>query len=252
MVELVSNNPNLDRKLVETKLREVHPDIYELAVRRDEKPNWTAERGGLTGRAWIGRFCKRTGNNYNFRDREVFFVIERYDRLIATGALKIWRGVHGGDDGGWDLEGFVRRGDESSHSEHETAVAVARIWGTDDEGNWRWNESPFCYGYLCSFDRLVIDAKRSDDVEASWQIIDALLTRIRHGVAVMVLKAFPLEYEGKITAESRPAFEQRARALARLYQRRLGFKLVPHKELADEGWMLRPFKDVAWPDADIL
>jgi hypothetical protein len=39
----------------------------------------------------------------------------------------------------------------------------------------------------------VIDAKASADVEAAWEIIDALLTHIRRGIAVMVLKAFPLE-----------------------------------------------------------
>ena len=130
---------------------------------------------------------------------------------------------------GWTLEGFVPRGDENSHSEYETAVAVARIWGSDDEDNWL-TDGPFCYGDLCSFDRLVIDAKTLADVDAVWSIIDALLTRIRRGMAVM-LKAFPLEYEGKITAGNRAACERRQRALVRLYERRLGFRPVPTKHL---------------------
>ncbi len=174
-------------------------------------------------------------------------MIKRGDQVIATGSLKIWRGAY---DTGWlrleDLEGFVRRGDENSHSDHETAVAVARVWGTDDEDNW-WTDNPFCYGDLCSFDRLVIDAKTSADVEAAWQIIDALLTYIRRGVAVMVLKAFPLDYEGKVTEENQPAFEQRRRALSRLYQSRLGLTPVPHKAWADEGWMLHLFDEGAGP-----
>ena len=120
--------------------------------------------------------------------------------------------------------------------------------GTDDEDNW-WTDDPFCYGYLCSFDRLVIDDKTSTDVEATWQIIDALLKRIRRRMAVKVLKAFPLDYEGEVTAENRPVFERRQRALIRLYQRRIRFEPVPHKALADQGWMLRLFNEGARPDA---
>jgi hypothetical protein len=206
-------------------------------------------RAKRLGRAWIDRFCAPDQANYNFEDRDVFFVIERDDRLVATGKLIIWRRVYHEDGYGGNLEGFVRRGDENSHSEHETAVAVARVWGTDDEDNW-WTDNSFCYGDLCSFDRLVIDAKTSADVDAAWQIIAALLTRIRRGIAVVVLKAFPLDYEGKVTAENRPALDRRRRALIRLYQRRIGFELVPHKALADEGWMLRMLNAAARPDAE--
>jgi hypothetical protein len=48
-------------------------------------------------------------------------------------------------------------------------------------------------------------------------------------MVVMVLKAFPLDYEGEVTAENRPAFEHRQRALIRLYQRRIGFEPVVTK-----------------------
>jgi hypothetical protein len=143
---------------------------------------------------------------YGFQHRNVFFAVKRDDRFVATGKLIIWRGLYDGPEGyGWTLEGFVRRGDEISHSEYETAAAVARIWGGDDEETWE-TYGPFCYGDLCSFDRLVIDAKTLADVEAVWQIVNALVMRIRRGVAVMVLKAFPLDYEGKITEDSQPAF----------------------------------------------
>ncbi|MFB9265375.1 hypothetical protein ACFFWD_19825 [Bradyrhizobium erythrophlei] len=222
--------------------------VYEI-VPHQRKPNWTAERNGLIGHAWINRFCRLVDAYYNFQHRHVFFVIERDSRRIAAGTLTVWRGVYDDDGGGWDLEGFVHRGDMNSQTEYETAVAVARVWGTDDERNW-WTDEPFCYGDVCSFDRLVIDANAWADVEAAWQIIDALLKRIRRSMAVMVLKAFPLEYEGKVTAENRPAFERRQRALVRLYRRRIGFEPVPHKSLADEGWMMRLFNGGAWPDVE--
>jgi hypothetical protein len=80
------------------------------------------------------------------------------------------------------------------------------------------------------------------DVDAVWLIIDALLTRIRRGMAVMVLKAFPLEYEGEITAENRTAFARRQRALIRLYERRLeqrgGAAHVPMRPPPNSGSLL--------------
>lgn len=218
----------------------------EIATNQ-QKPNWTSERNGLIGRAWIGRFCRLVDADYNFRHRHTSFSIERDGRCIAAGSLKTWRGVHDEDGGGWDLMEFVDRGDVISQSEYETALAIARLWGSDDEQNW-WTDAPFCYGDVCSFDRLVIDARVSTDVEAAWQVINALLRRIQRRLAVMVLKAFPLEYEGNVTAESRPAFERRQRALIRLYRRRIKFEPMPHKALAEEGWMMRLFNDGAHPE----
>jgi hypothetical protein len=228
-----------------SKSQLLFPDDREPAGRY-RKPNWIAERSGLLGQAWIDRFRAPDRADYNFQHRNIFFVTKRDGRFVATGKLIIWRGVYDREGYGWTLEGFVRRGDENSHSEYETAVAVARIWGSDDEDNWLI-DGPFCYGDLCSFDRLVIDAKTLADVEAVWSIIEALLTRIRRGMAVMVLKAFPLEYEGKITAENRLAFERKQRALIRLYQRRLHLRPVPHIALANEGWMLRLLNEGAQP-----
>ena len=54
-------------------------------------------------------------------------------------------------------------------------------------------------------------------------------------MAGTVLKAFPLDYDGKETVESEMAFVRRQRALIHLYQRRLGAEPVPHKELAEVG-----------------
>ncbi|MDB5514736.1 MAG: hypothetical protein JWQ17_1494, partial [Tardiphaga sp.] len=100
---------------------------YEIETHH-RKYNWSVERGSLIGRAWIDRFCDPKDAEYHFQDRDVFFAIERDGRRIAAGTLTIWRGVYDEDDGGWDLEGFVRRGDMNSQSEYDTAVAVARVW----------------------------------------------------------------------------------------------------------------------------
>src|ERR1700733_3700843 len=147
---------------------------YRELIGRARKPSWTAEHGGLIGQAWINLISAPGRADYNFQHRGVFFVTKRDGQFVATGKLILWRGLYDQEGYGWTLEGFVRRGDENSHSEYETAIAVARIWGGDHEDNWLTDE-PFCYGDICSFDRLVIDARTWTDIEAMWQIINALL-----------------------------------------------------------------------------
>jgi|GEM_PF-6636209 len=96
--------------------------------------------------------------------------------------------------------------------------------------------------------RLAIEASTSTDADLFWQIIGVLLKRIQRRMAVMVLKAFPLDYDGKEIVEPEMAFGRRQRALIHLYQRRLGAEPVPHKESAEVGWMLRPIYDGARPE----
>lgn len=218
---------------------------YQIAT-NTRKPNWNAEQNGLIGRAWIGRFSKLIDTDYQFRKRDVFFLIEKDGQQLAAGALTTWRASYDEYGCDCDLRAFIERADMSTQSNYDTAVAVARIWGTDDQRRW-WTDEPFCFGDLCSFDRLVIHPNSSADVESVWQIIDALLQHIRRRCAVMVLKAFPIEYEGKVTKETQLAFARRQLALIRLYHRRLRAELVPHKELAEAGWMLRLFNDGARP-----
>lgn len=87
----------------------------------------------------------------------------------------------------------------------------------------------------------------SAGVESAWQIINLLLKRIRRRIAVMLLKAFPLDYEDQETEETQRAFARRQGALVRLYRRRLGAEPVPHKQLAEDGWMLRLINEGARP-----
>ena len=214
------------------------------------RPNWQTERNGLTGRAWIERFWKLVDCDHEFEKRDVFFLIGKDDRLLAAGNLTVWRGASDDEfNFGWSLNDFVERADMSTDTAYETALAVARIWGSDDRRNW-WTDDPFCTGYVCSFDRLLIDAGSSAEADSVWGIVDALIKRISRGLAVMVLKAFPLEYEGRVNDKTRPAFRRRQQALSRLYRRRLNAEPVPHEELAQAGWLFHLFKDGARPDPD--
>lgn len=212
-------------------------------------------QGDLAGYAWIDRFSKLADNpdaDCGFVKRKVFFSIEHCQGRVAAGALKIWRGVQH-EDVYFALDTFVEHCDRWSNSEYNTALAVAMIWGGKNEETWSWEQAPFCYGDLCVFERFAIDAKTASHSQATWMIINGLLRRLCRGdMAAIVLKAFPLEYEGNATTENRAAFEQRRRALVRLYRRRPRFELVSEPSLAREGWMLKLINDGAKPECSRL
>jgi hypothetical protein len=206
------------------------------------KPEWSMEENGILTRAWIGRYSDCAG--YNFWRRDVYFRVTSGETTLAAGTLIFWKGDYTGDR---DLLGYVYAADNLSSSDYEAALAVARIWGTEDDEAW-WTDDPFCYGSLCVFERLVIAARKSVDVHNVWQAIEALLHRLRRGLAVIILKAFPLEYERNVTDANDARFRQRQRALIRLYRRRLKMEPAPHQELFAEGWMMRLMKEAARPD----
>jgi hypothetical protein len=145
---------------------------------------------------------------------------------IAAGSLKICRGVDHHDIS-FGLDTFVERANRSSRDEYNIAYAVATLWGGKSEETWCLEQAPFCFGDLCVFERLAIDARSASPNHSAWTIINSLLQRLcRRGMAAVVPKAFPRKYEGNATEENQAAFERRRRALVRLYQRRIGFELV--------------------------
>jgi len=225
---------------------------YDLHTQPRRKPNWKASQDELTGQAWINRFLKLADDpetaHCGFVGRNVFFSVDYKKNCIAAGKLTIWRAIHDRDIS-FGLDTFVERSDCSSQDEYNTAYAVAQLWGGRDEETWWLEQTPFCYGDLCIFERLVIDAKSASRSHATWTIINGLLQRIcRRSVAAIVLKAFPLEYEGSTSNENSSALERRRRALVRLYQSRLGFEPVSDPPLAHEGWMLKLINEHAEPE----
>jgi hypothetical protein len=64
---------------------------------------------------------------------------------------------------------------------------------------------------------------------------DALL-KLAPKRALLLLKAYPLEYEGRVTAENAGAQARRQRALIRLYRQSMGAEPLP-APAGDEGWM---------------
>jgi len=65
---------------------------------------------------------------------------------------------------------------------------------------------------------------------------NTLITNLLKGRSLMILKAFPLEYEGKVTDENRDLFLHRQRAMKRHYQRIFAVSAFPGID-GESGWM---------------
>lgn len=66
--------------------------------------------------------------------------------------------------------------------------------------------------------------------------LDGLLDRLFADRSMLILKAFPLEYEGNVTEENVQRFRQRQAAMQRHYRALLGVEPFPGEAGAD-GWM---------------
>ena len=97
-----------------------------------------------------------------------------------------------------------------------------------------------CYGNVLELSRLWVEPGHS--ATGLWiPVAHDLLRRVEHQTAIVIAKAYPLEYEGKLPegAPERPAFERRRRAMIRYYGQHLALRPLPGKS-GEEGWLWRP------------
>ncbi len=108
---------------------------------------------------------------------------------------------------------------------------------------WSDDTSPFLYGTVVRFERLVI---RSGHYSTQvWSLVSYLIDRefARRG-SILMLKAFPLEYERQTTQAPRSVYKRLRRrklAMERYYTYRLGTRSVPGP-YGKDGWMWRPLR----------
>ncbi len=70
-------------------------------------------------------------------------------------------------------------------------------------------------------------------------VLEALIARVDPYLAVVIAKAFPLEFENGQHKDATAAFERRRRAMTRYYSSSLGLQVLPGPPGLD-GWMWRP------------
>lgn len=103
-----------------------------------------------------------------------------------------------------------------------------------------WPDFPFdvaCYGSLLELNRLWVEP--GQPISGVWiPVVRELFRRVRRQTAIIIAKAYPLEYESRLPdgAPERPAFEKRRNAMIRYYERHLGLRPLPGAS-GEEGWI---------------
>lgn len=140
---------------------------------------------------------------------------------------------------------FLDAADSNSQEDYEVAAVVGECWSD----SW---ENPFDYGAIVAFHRLVIPRP----MPGFWPTMRSAIKRefSRRG-AMMVLKAFPLEWENRFDDPASPgkdAFERRLKAMTKHYQRNLGVSpLVVSPGLGEWLWMPIRFDEEPHEDPEV-
>ena len=127
-------------------------------------------------------------------------------------------------------EEFFQTLDDNSSIEAEMARALLTCWSdiAEDLG---------AYGTIIDFRRAWM---RSDQTKSSvWaEAAKMIIANEFMRQSVMIMKAFPLEYEGISTESSRAMRERRQRAMIRHYKKLFDVSPLPG-EAGQEGWLFR-------------
>jgi hypothetical protein len=209
-----------------------------------DPPTWTATRKGLRLRVNQEPFpCNpRKASDWLsddlYTNREIIFAIEAEtdDRLVALGRFQEWRqnwSPDGVDVGGTPcMDTFRIVAEDHSTNTIEMSEVVWRMWGGD-----RWYDyNLFDYGNLLVFDRLRMAAASTEESGIAWKLINHLIKRRSkepQRARLMVLKAYPLEFEADATGHPQGkraydrALKARQNAMRRLYRHRLDMQELP-------------------------
>ncbi len=201
----------------------------------DLRDSWSMEYETLTVRCRRSRYC--TEDLDPFKMRFVEFRFFQADQLVSVAALREWALA---EPALVDNALFVDAADSLSQTDYEMAEFVASVWDDDDH--------PLEYGHIVHFDRLSIPRPHP----WIWDALSSALTRqFAKRQSLLVVKAFPLEFEGRREDSSgtdnthHPAFVKRQAAMRRHYMSKLG---VRNMSGDGSGWMWRT---VRGPEPDV-
>ncbi len=190
-------------------------EIYRTHLARSSglrKPSWLHKHNLYVLAVWRDRYT--TYEPFDYQHRSVVFDITYNVELIAMGRFVEWRGPPISD-----MQDFFEAADASSQEDYEFADALLE--------SWDHNPALLDFGTLVRFDRLVIrSGSHSREV---WRAINSVIDRefMKRG-SVLLLKAFPLEYEGALGPGSDPVLRanlhRRQGAMQRRYGRVLGVR----------------------------
>lgn len=209
------------------------------------KTAWCTTRDGLRLDVWRARWIKgdRSAGEH-FDNREILFRVVVADDadVLAAGAFHEWGWTALDDpDESWlpTLDEFFINGtDLWSQTAAQMGEAVRHGWRAAER---RTYTSPLDYGHVVSFDRLRVEHATAAQSATIWRLIDDLIRREFRGqnrrrgrASIIVMKAFPLKYEGKVTKDNETTFDRRQAAMIRHYRHRMG--AVPF-DGGEPGWL---------------
>jgi hypothetical protein len=198
----------------------------EIGSANRRKPSWRSAINDLIIRIWRQRYCKE--DDEIFSHRTIGFEVLLDSEPIAVGHFVEWR-----SSSICFLDEFVFAADAVSQADYDMAELLKSKW-TD-------GFSPFDYGNIVRFERLVI--KSSNRSPLVWKLISEMIEReFEQRCSLLMLKAFPLEFEGRHDQHSPPRtrerFQSRLAAMKRYYERVLRAVPVPGYS-GKQGWMYR-------------
>lgn len=164
--------------------------------------------------------------------RDVWIRCYGPDGLCAVAQFSEWR-----VDSSLDLEDFWRAADAVSSQSEVFATIIME--------NWPDYAPPFDYGNAVHFDRLVVRSETDPDRRALKLIARGIEREFMRRASVLMLCAFPLEFENEGPEEPERAsflFARRRRAMFRRYHSILGLSPVRWGAGRKYGWMWRPLR----------
>jgi hypothetical protein len=133
-----------------------------------------------------------------------------------------------------DNDEFLELMDADSGAEHELSAALDSQFGEIGGVG--------AYGDVLLLDRMWL-ARIPRLAGLSAEMVNALVSAFCPEFAIIILKAYPLEYEGMFSenadlSEREVMFQKRRRAMMRLYEREFGVVAL-RTEYGENGWMYR-------------
>lgn len=187
------------------------------------RERWRESLGGVDLVCSKSRYSN--GDGLSFKYRSIFMDFRRNAEFVATAEFTEWDAA---EIGFIDGDDFLFSCDAISAPDLEMAEFVAANWDGDIE-------HPLDYGSICMFHRLVIKS----DTDAVWKGIAEGIEREFKRSSILVLKPYPLEWEGEVTPDNEDSLVRRQAAMKRYYRRRIGVDTVD----GDPGkWMWRPIR----------
>lgn len=205
----------------------------ESVLRTDEvqgrRPRRSTVDGAYRVDCYRGNLVNDPWADFEPLSRRVYISVSYSDVLVALASFREWTVPFGTSE--YD---FWWAADCVSVEEGEMAYIACSYWSYDE-----W---PPDFGSLVLFNRLAIRSQADPDRRALALVRAMIELEFGQRSSLMLLKAFPLEYESRPDHGNRAAdFDARRSAMMRLYARKLGVAPFVDQQ-AFSGWMWRPLR----------